>query len=110
MDKKRRIAKFDNLMNQQSPASCPVSAWELLTRVLANVESNHAPVDEEKMTILPLDHKDVSKLENGGFSIPLIGYKILLNPNGAIRIINYYNRMLPSVDLPGADGKGFDEE
>ncbi|MFS6536541.1 hypothetical protein V6D52_04465 [Idiomarina loihiensis] len=109
MNKKERIEIFDERMKEQEPASCPNSAWKLLSDVLASVESEYAPEAEEKMTILSLSNKDVKAYGQGGYAIPLIGYTIYLNPNGAIQIENAYKRGKPSVELPGADGIPFEK-
>lgn len=94
-------------MKEQGPAECPKSAWELISSVLESVEDEYAPEAEEKMTILSLSNKDVKPYGDGGYAIPLIGYVVYLNSNGAIRIENAYNSGLPSVELPGADGRPF---
>ncbi|MBY8198419.1 hypothetical protein KW541_22220 [Vibrio fluvialis] len=107
MKKKERIDVFDARMKDQAPVECPKLAWELLSSVLKSVEDDYAPQGEEKMTILSLNHKDVKKYGDGGYAIPLIGYVVYLNPNGAIQIESSYNHGLPSVELPGADGKPF---
>ena len=74
--------------------------------VLAEIEKTNAPVGSEHMTILELTNKDVQRYGADGYAIPLIGYMIFLNSNGAIGIWDDWNGGF-LLEMPGSDGKQF---
>jgi hypothetical protein len=106
MNKKIRIALFHQDMELCQPAKDPASALKMMQGVLAKIENANAPPGSEHMTILELTNKDVQTYGAGGYAIPLIGYMIFLNSNGAIGIKDDWNGGF-SLEMPGGDGKQF---
>ncbi|MDH1558739.1 hypothetical protein DP090_019540 [Pseudomonas sp. MDMC216] len=106
MNKKNRIALFHQDMASCLPAKDPSSALKMMQGVLAKIENTNAPQGSGHMTILDLTNKDVQAYGAGGYAIPLIGYMIFLNPNGAIGIRDDWNGGF-SLEMPGDDGKQF---
>lgn len=106
MNKKDRIALFHQEMANCQAAKDPFSALKIMQGVLAKIENENAPPGSEHMKILELTNKDVQSYGVGGYAIPLIGYMILFNSNGAIRIRDYWNEGV-SFEMPGDDGKQF---
>lgn len=107
MNKQQRIILFHEAMASAPLAASPQDAWTVMASVLAAVEANHVPAGEAPMTIHPLTHADVRPYGNGGHAIPLIGYVVFLNANGAIGIRNDWAGGVLSLTRPGADGVPF---
>ncbi len=107
MEKKNRIALFHEEMQLQAPASNPLTSWTTMINVLSAIEVLHAPIGTEHMTILGLDNKDVQAYGQGGYAIPLIGYTVFINANGAIGIKSAYQNGVYTLLRPGADGMNF---
>lgn len=106
MKKKDRIALFHQEMVNCQAAKDPFSALEMMQGVLAKIENINAPTGSEHMTILELTNKDVRSYGVGGYAIPLIGYMIFLNSNGAICIKDDWNGGV-SFEMAGCDGRKF---
>lgn len=107
MDKKNRVKLFHDEMQNRPPASDPSSALKVMLDVLAEIEAQHAPQGSQHMTIPALTHPDVQAYGAGGYAIPLIGYVIFLNQNGAIGIKDDWNGGIFSLQKSGADGTPF---
>jgi hypothetical protein len=79
-----------------------------MSEALASVEDIHAPPGETPMTILALSHRDARSYGEGGFAIPLLGYRAFLNANGAIAIHNDYEGGGVFLTMPGSDHVPFE--
>jgi hypothetical protein len=90
MRKNDRISIFDERVLNVACASSPGEVWKNLSELLREVEDEYTPDGCEKMTILELSNENVQPYGLGGYMIPLIGYEILINANGAFRIKNIY--------------------
>lgn len=86
-----RLQKIDRLnlfferLSQQSSVNSPNDAWDLISRVLGEIEKEYA-APGDIMTISRLDDQTVQQSKERGYEIPLIGYYIFINKNGAICI------------------------
>src|SRR4051812_27100537 len=108
MTKQQRVNLFHAHMRLVLPSASPQEAWRRMSEALASVEDIHAPPGETPMTILALSHRDVRSYGEGGFAIPLLGYRVFLNANGAIAIHNDYEGGAVFLTMPGADHVPFE--
>ena len=107
MTKQERIALFYAGMANQPLAASPQQALLAMQGVLAQIEAKYAPEGAAPMTIHDLAFRDVQAYGEGGFAIPLIGYVIFLNANGAVGIRDDWANGAMSLLRDGADGVPF---
>ncbi|GAA0689992.1 hypothetical protein GCM10009104_15720 [Marinobacterium maritimum] len=86
MDKNARLLLFRDALTVEVGASCAKSALELLESTLKRIEHENVQNGEEVMTISEGNEKFVQEYGVGGLYIPLIGHKVYINANGALKI------------------------
>ena len=86
MDKKTRLSLFKDALSVEDGASCAQATLDLLESTLKRIEHKNVQDGEEIMTISERNKRLVQEYGVGGLYIPLIGHKVYINANGAIKI------------------------
>jgi len=109
LSKGQRLELFYEALKKAPRPSSPQESRATAAKVLEQIENEHAPDGEEKMTVPELEHRFNVPYGRGGVYIPLINGEIHINATGAT---GYHdsNKGIPMyrLVLESADGTPFE--
>ncbi|MCK8120982.1 hypothetical protein [Pseudoalteromonas sp. 2CM32C] len=108
MNKQDRILLFKSKLSESTGAINAESARNLMSELLKVIETKHTSPEEKHMVIPEIKDMTVQEFGDKGLYIPLIGHRIFINSNGAIRIKEIFTESI-FLEKQNSEGVSFKE-